>query len=117
MIKDLPSFLAGDQTILKEVLHPKNDQITINLSIAYASLKGFEKSLPHTLSSDEVYIFLSGEGRIFIDEKEIPVAPYVLACVEAGEKQFVVNDTQEELSFLCIVTPPWNSAGEEIHNT
>ena len=55
-IQQIPSFLAGDHTVLKEILHPKNDDVDIGYSIAYASLDAGKKSVPHQLKSSEVYI-------------------------------------------------------------
>ena len=46
-IEEVSEFLAGDHTILKEVLHPSNDPIDINYSIAHARLEAGKASLPH----------------------------------------------------------------------
>ena len=35
-LKDIPEFLAGDHTHLKEVLHPSNDSLSLNFSFKNA---------------------------------------------------------------------------------
>jgi len=37
-LEDLKAFEAGDKTNIIEVLHPKNDAISIGYSLAHASL-------------------------------------------------------------------------------
>ena len=67
-ILDCPEFLAGDHTLLREVLHPKNDKLDLPYSLAYARIEPMQKSLPHKLTkSEEVYYFLNGEGIISVN--------------------------------------------------
>ena len=74
LIKDLQDcgkIIAGDKTILREVLHPKNDKLQINYSLAHAIVKPGQTSLTHKLKSSEVYYILEGEGIMYIkDESE-----------------------------------------------
>ena len=56
-LKNIPEFLAGDHTHLKEVLHPSNDSLALNFSLAYAYLKIGEQSLHHrVMHSETTYI-------------------------------------------------------------
>ena len=68
-LKNIPEFLAGDHTHLKEVLHPSNDSLALNFSLAHAYLKVEEQSLPHRLSHSETYFILDGFGEIYLDGK------------------------------------------------
>ncbi len=113
-IENIDSFLAGDHTILKEVLHPKNDAIDIPYSIAHAILKPNTSSLPHALKSTEVYYFLAGEGMIFIGEEKKIVKQGDIVAVEPNERQSVSNTGSEDLVFLCIVSPFWKADDEII---
>jgi len=113
-IADLPTFIAGDDTILSEVIHPKNDAVHLPYSLAHASIPVGGKSLPHTLThSDELYYFLSGQGQIFIEEEHENVKSGEIVLVPAGSQQWVENTGESELVFICIVSPPW-SADEEV---
>ncbi len=110
----IPSFLAGDHTILKEVLHPHKDDVQLPYSIAYAKLNPEEISLPHQLKSSEVYIFLEGEGILVIGNNRIKVKKGELVVVPALENQHLINTTKNELVFLCIVAPAWTEKDEII---
>ena len=64
-IKDLKNskeFIAGDDTILRELLHPEKEDLKIHYSLAHAVVKPGETSKPHTLKTSEVYYILEGQG-------------------------------------------------------
>lgn len=108
------SFRAGDNTILREVLHPKNDEITLPYSLAAASIGAHERSLPHRLAQSETYHFITGHGHIMIDGEKFVVEAGHTVLVPAQAEQYVVNESEQVMEFLCIVSPPWTEAGEEI---
>jgi len=108
-INDLPSFLAGDKTNLIEVLHPKNDNIKLDYSLAHASLEVGTSSLPHILKEcSEVYYFLKGKAKVVIGEEEQLVKAGDTIYIPAGAVQYVENQGDTDLCFYCIVTPPWS---------
>ena len=113
-IKDIPEFLAGDHTHLKEVLHPLNDQLKLGFSLAYAYLDVGEKSLPHQLAYSETYYILEGHGVIFIDEKKQNIEKGDMIYVPPHAEQFVENTGKTAIQFLCIVSPPWSEDSEKI---
>lgn len=111
---DEKQFNAGDQTLLRELLHPQNDSLNLPYSLAHAELAPGSCSLPHRLvGSDELYYFLNGEGRLHVDDEAFEVKPGTLVLVPANAKQHLENTSQGQLTFLCIVSPPW-SEGEEV---
>ena len=70
-IETIMSFEANDKTTLKEIIHPKNDDVEINYSLAHASLEIGESSAPHCLvNQTELYIFLKGEGTVVIENEQ-----------------------------------------------
>ncbi len=112
-IAEVPSFRASDDTILQEVVHPKNDPVVLPYSLAHASLEPGCRSLPHILrKSDELYIIVSGEGLAFLAGEEVKLKAGDVLLIPAGSEQYVVNTGAAPLRFLCIVSPPW-SAGDE----
>jgi mannose-6-phosphate isomerase-like protein (cupin superfamily) len=116
-IEELTAFSAGDDTILKEVWHSKNDDIDLPYSLAHAYLDEGDASLPHILhKSEETYIFLSGSGEIIIDDQVLNVKTGSTVIVPKGANQYVKNTGSERLVFLCIVSPPWNEEEEEVLN-
>jgi len=115
--KKLPAiteFVAGDKTHLKEVLHPKNDNINLNFSLAHAKIKVGASSLPHQLLHSETYFFLNGTGQMFIGNERCEVEKGDTVYVPPKTDQYVKNTGSEDLIFLCIVSPPWSEETEDI---
>jgi len=115
-IKNIRSFIAGDRSILKEILHPKNDNIQMGFSLAHAKVPPGQHTLPHTLkSSVEVYFILKGRGIMHIEKEESEVREGNVVYIPKGTTQWIENKSQENLEFLCIVSPPWSEKDEVIY--
>lgn len=108
----IPSFLAGDHTIIQEVLHSKNDNINIGYSLALATLDIGQSSLPHRLKSSEVYIITKGEAQVFINDESKIIAQGDVVFIPPNATQYIENIGDQALKFYCIVHPEW-SANEE----
>lgn len=113
-LNDIPEFLAGDHTHLKEVLHPSNDNVQLDYSLAHAYLGIGEQSLSHQLFHSETYYFLEGKGEIVVNDKKQQVEKGDIVYVPPHADQFVINTGETTLSFLCIVSPPWSPDTETI---
>ena len=113
-VNDCPQLVAGDETLLREVLHPAVHGAPIRYSIAHALLKPGGRSLPHRLGGSEVYYFISGRGRMFVNEATSEVRAGVVVYVPPGAMQFVENLGDEDLVFLCIVDPAWRAEDEVV---
>lgn len=113
-LAERPRFLAGDHTLVRELLHPTRHDVPLRYSIAHASLPEGEKSLPHRLAGSEVYFILEGRGRMHIDGEASEVGRGHLVYVPPGATQFIENTGAGELTFLCMVDPPWRAEDEEV---
>jgi mannose-6-phosphate isomerase-like protein (cupin superfamily) len=114
-LSEAREFTAGDRTRLRELLHPEKDGLSTSFSIAHAYLKPGEASIPHILAADEVYYFLKGRGKLFIDGEPLSICEGSVALVPAGSDQWVLNEhSEEKLIFLCIVSPFWKPEGEKL---
>lgn len=113
-LEDCEEFIAGDNSILREVLHPKNDKIKIGYSIAYAKVKPGETTYLHKLKSSEVYFILSGEGEIYVDGEQKKVFSGHVVYIPPNSTQKIRNVGNTDLEFLCIVYPAWKVEDEEI---
>ena len=69
-LKDCPEFIAGDDSLLREILNPKKEDISIHYSLAWAYVKPGEKTLVHELKISEVYFILKGKGTMYINNNE-----------------------------------------------
>ena len=106
-----------DETILCELLHPKNENedLKIDFSVAHAILKVGESSLKHQLNSSvEIYYILDGKGIISINNEKEEVNAGQLIYIPANSKQYLKNNGNTELKFLCIVYPMWREADEKL---
>ncbi len=111
----IPAFTAGDETRLKEVLHPKNDPVDLAYSLAHAELEPGRQSLPHRLlGRSEVYYILSGTGEAYAGGERVLLVPGDVVLIPAGVEQYVVNTGREMLRFLCLVSPPWREEEERV---
>jgi len=114
-IKKSSYFKAMDETFLCELIHPKNDGVKMDFSIAHAVLKSGKSSLPHILTeSIEIYYIIDGRGEMNIDlEKEVVEAGQAV-YIPAKARQWIKNIGNEDLKFLCIVSPPWTIEEETL---
>ncbi|MCB9080671.1 MAG: cupin domain-containing protein [Lewinellaceae bacterium] len=114
-IPDIVAFAAGDETRIREVLHPQKDRLAITYSLAEAELDPGKASLPHRLREhSETYIILAGQGTAYVDGTPTRLRERDVLFIPAGAHQYVVNDGEDVLRFLCVVDPAWSPDDEEI---
>jgi len=112
--EDCPEFTAGDLTLLRELIHPANDPIEINYSLAKGRLGPGESSLPHKLASTEVFYVLAGVGKAVVDRNVIDIAQGSVIFIPANTDQYLINEGKEFLEFICIVEPYWKLSDENV---
>ena len=108
------SFIAGDGSLLREILHPAKHAADVRYSLAWAELKPKQKAKPHVLTCAEVYYILRGEGLMHIDRDVERVHKDDTIYIPAGSVQFIENITDGHLQFLCVVDPAWQPAVETV---
>jgi mannose-6-phosphate isomerase-like protein (cupin superfamily) len=113
-LKDCPEFIGGDNTILREMLHPAKQDVTFRYSLAHATVVPGEESLPHRLTTSEVYYILEGRGVVYIDNEEAAVGPGQTVYIPPRAVQYIRNTGDTDLTFLCIVEPAWKAEDEEV---
>lgn len=107
-------FVAGDRTLLRELLHPDKQPIDLRYSLAHATLAPGDTSTPHALRTSEVYYILSGAGEMHIGEEVQRVKPGDTVYIPPNARQFICNVGTEPLMFLCIVDPAWRVEDEVV---
>jgi mannose-6-phosphate isomerase-like protein (cupin superfamily) len=115
-LQDCEEFIAGDHTILRELLHPAKSDIKLRYSLAHAVVKPGEVSLAHRLKTSEVYYILEGEGIMYIDNESANVHHGHAIYIPPDSRQYIKNTGNSDLKFLCIVDPAWRNEDEEIIN-
>ena len=110
-------FVAGDGSVLREIMHPDKEPLAIRYSLAHATVPIGQKTIPHRLRSSEVYYILSGQGRMHIDQAMYDVGPDYTVYIQPGATQWIENTGQEDLRFLCVVDPAWRHEDEVVLKT
>lgn len=116
-LRDARYFTAGDGTTLCEWLHPAREEehLQMGCSLAHAMLRPGEASRPHRLrTSSEIFVILAGKGSITVDEATAAVAAGQAVYVTPGAMQHLRNTGNEDLVFICLVSPPWRAEDEEL---
>lgn len=113
-LSDCAEFVAGDGSLLRELLHPDKAELDIRYSLAHARVAPGEATRPHRLATSEVYYILGGCGEMFIDDESHFVGAGCAVYIPPGATQYIDNTGDDELAFLCIVDPAWREQDEEI---
>ena len=113
-LKDCREFIAGDDSILREVLHPEKADISVGYSLAHAKVDAGQQTKPHKLKSSEVYYVMAGQGLMHIDQESFEVGPECAIYIPPNAVQYIENTGNSDLKFLCIVDPAWRQEDEEI---
>ncbi|MFA5106698.1 MAG: cupin domain-containing protein [Patescibacteria group bacterium] len=109
-----PEFIAGDKTLLRELLHPANDKTAIRYSLAHSIVKAGNSSVAHSLKTTEVYYILEGTGIMHINDETAAVAPGDAVYIPPNAVQYIENTGTGDLKFLCVVDPAWRKEDENI---
>jgi mannose-6-phosphate isomerase-like protein (cupin superfamily) len=110
-----PEFIAGDSTILRELLHPEKQEVNLRYSLAHAILPIGETSQLHSLTTSEVYYILSGKGEMYIDDEVQEITSGDAVYIPPNAKQSLKNIGDEPIVFICIVDPAWRKEDETVY--
>lgn len=113
-LADCREFLAGDHTVLRELLHPVKERAMLGYSLAHGKLAAGRRSKQHVLASSEVYYFIAGQGRFTIGSETCSVEAGAMIYVPPGGKQSLENTGVADLEFLCLVDPAWRIEDETV---
>ena len=117
LIKDMDhceEFTAGDDSLLRQLLHPDTDDVACHYSLCHAIVKPGQTTRPHRLKTSEVYYILGGQGLMSTDGASEAVRPGQAIYIPPGSTQYIENTGNSDLTFLCIVDPAWRKEDEEI---
>ncbi len=107
-------FIAGDNCMLREILHPDGATLGFRYSMAHAVVQPGKTTWRHRLRSSEVYHIIEGEGIMHIDDQSAPVRPGSTVYIPPRASQCITNSGGKDLRFICIVDPAWKKEDEEV---
>jgi mannose-6-phosphate isomerase-like protein (cupin superfamily) len=113
-LKDCRESLAGDGSILRELLHPDKAAVEIRYSLAHATVEPGARTRRHQLRTAEVYYILAGRGLMHIDGEVSEVSEGCAVYIPPGSTQHIENRGTANLVFLCIVDPAWRADDERV---
>jgi mannose-6-phosphate isomerase-like protein (cupin superfamily) len=116
-VKDCEEVIAGDDSILRELLHPEKADLQIRYSLAHAKVPPGQAIKPHRLETSEVYYIMAGHGLMYIDEESFKVGSECAVYIPPGAMQYIENTGDSDLVFLCIVDPAWRKEDEEVFDS
>ena len=114
-LNDCEEIIAGDGTVLRELLHPDKQDINLRYSLAYAILPVGKTSIPHSLKTSEVYYIISGVGEMSIDSEVRRIEPGDAVYIPPNAIQFLHNYGDKPIAFVCLVDPAWRKEDETIY--
>lgn len=115
-LKDCVEFIAGDKTILREILNPNKEKLELGYSLAWFKVLPGRRTVKHSLKSSEVYYILSGKGLMHLDGESFEVGAKDSIYIAPNTVQWLENLSKtDELTALCIVDPAWKKEDETIH--
>tara|TARA_R110000868_G_scaffold101542_1_gene279500 strand:+ start:254 stop:616 length:363 start_codon:yes stop_codon:yes gene_type:complete len=106
-------FTANDGCRIRELLHPKNDDIAAGFSLAVAEVAAGGRTYRHRLQQIEAYYILEGTGMAWVAGECAPVARGDVVFIPAGDEQWIENTGEGTLKFAAIVAPPWRAEDDE----
>lgn len=113
-LKNLRQFIAGDKSLLREILNPRKENLKIRYSLAWAKVKSGDETIPHKLKYSEAYYIIKGQGRISINNVKRIVRKNDTVYIPPNAVQFIKNIGKNDLEFLCIVDPAWQLECERV---
>lgn len=113
-LNDCEEFVAGDNCMLREILHPGKADLNLRYSLAHARVKPGLTTWKHRLKTSEVYHIMEGEGIMHIDNESAPVKPGSTVYIPPQSVQSITNSGKMDLVFICIVDPAWRREDEEV---
>lgn len=112
--KDIEPFVAGDGTILREIINPNDKNIEIRYSLAHAIVHPGDITKRHRLKSSEAYYIIQGKGLVEINNERTTVENGTLIYIPPMASQCIKNIGDIDLIFLCVCDPAWKKADEII---
>ena len=114
-LEDCKTIVAGDESVLHELLSPINDTgVKSRYSLANAKVLPGKMTLWHRMKTTEVYYILSGVGEMYIDDETAIAEKGCAVYIPPNSRQRIKNIGHVDLEFLCLVDPAWKPEDESV---
>ncbi len=107
-LEDRPSFITADGSSIRELAGIPTGNAE-NQSLAEATVPPGGATIEHLhRTSEEIYLFTSGMGRMHLGEQEGPVRAGDAVVIAPGTRHKLVNTGPEPLVLLCCCAPAYS---------
>jgi mannose-6-phosphate isomerase-like protein (cupin superfamily) len=107
-LADAEAFTTLDGSTIREVAG-RVSLPAAHQSLAEATVPAGASTIPHFhRSSEELYFFTHGSGRLRIGTEERAVGPGDCAVIPPGTEHQLHNDASEPLKLLCCCAPAYS---------
>ncbi|WP_158265853.1 cupin domain-containing protein [Chroococcidiopsis sp. CCALA 051] len=90
------------------ILLQQGDISTDNLAVTWVDVAPGCSQRPHSHAPEQVYIIISGNGRIIIGDEEQDVVKGDLVHIPSNVVHSLVNDSSEVLTYISAATPAFD---------
>jgi mannose-6-phosphate isomerase-like protein (cupin superfamily) len=107
-LEDRPSFITADGSSIRELAGIPSGNAA-NQSLAEATVPPGGATIEHFhRTSEEIYLFTSGMGRMHLGEQDGPVRAGDAVVIPPGTRHKLVNTGPEPLVLLCCCAPAYS---------
>jgi mannose-6-phosphate isomerase-like protein (cupin superfamily) len=108
------SFVTLDGSIIRELAGPARGSAR-HQSLAEASVRAGGQTLEHFhRTSEEIYYFTRGRGRLRLGRDERSVAAGDCVVIPPGTRHKLWAEPDEDLVLLCSCAPPYSDEDTEV---
>lgn len=95
-------FVAGDGTLLRELLHPAKAPLDLRYSLAHAMVKPGLISKPHQMKTSEVNYILQGNGLMTIEHEVKQDSPGEANTIPLGTLRYIKKQVSRIWYFFAL---------------
>jgi mannose-6-phosphate isomerase-like protein (cupin superfamily) len=111
---DQAPFRTLDGSTVLELVHPGSSSAA-NQSLAEATVDPGAETHEHLhRSSEEIYCFISGSGRMRLGSEDFEVRAGDSVVIAPGTPHKLWNSSREPLQLLCCCAPPYSDEDTEL---
>jgi mannose-6-phosphate isomerase-like protein (cupin superfamily) len=106
-LEDRQQFVTADRSLIRELVGIPSGN-SVQQSIAEATVPPGAETVEHYhRTTEEVYLFTSGEGRMRLGEEEADVRAGDTVVIAPGVRHKLWNTSPQPLVLLCCCAPPY----------
>jgi mannose-6-phosphate isomerase-like protein (cupin superfamily) len=107
ILSQIPFFQVGEENTVRYAQFMVSPEAGNHdsLSIDAVTLKPRSRTDSHIHETNKEMMFFIDGGNIVIDGEDFELEPRTLIIVEEGESHMVVNNSDEDITLICIFSP------------